>query len=521
MIYIKSFSNYEEFKDVFGLVEHGNGVKSRKNKILLGALKDRQFVHFCLKMDLFSGLFSSTNMSELKKFVRRYLRVASNGSRTLCFDLPSVFAISSYKYRLDNRNGLCDDFDVECVRYVNNETDRVYKMKAGKFITKLIEESDATNRLPEQIKRWVGEEFAREWKAYATANIPKEENFTLHVGDSIEDFSSIYDSDKCVGDFGSCMVDDGQYGFYVNCVKASAAYITNADGDIVARCVIYDEVTVEETGEILRLAERQYSKDKDDVLKQILIDKLIAEGRIDGYKRIGASCHDAKDFVLNDGTPFRKRMSIENSIDFGDTVSYQDSFKWLDIENGTAYNYEFGYEYVDLAITDDTLPNAHLGQIYCEYDEEWYDEGEVSYDDYNECYIPDRHAASAIYNGREITIDDRRVEDDFKWSNDRNKYIYRSECTYIDYKDDYYLDEDVVLDDYTEEYILVEDSIELLNGLTCLDEDAVWSDYHEGSLYYYDAYWSDLTQDYYVSEDVREEREAAYRAEHDLEPVAV
>lgn len=521
MIYIKSFSNYEEFKDVFGLVEHGNGVKSRKNKILLGALKDRQFVHFCLKMDLLSGLFSSTNMSELKEYVRRYLSLFSDGNNILRFDLPSVSAIQSYKYRLDNRNGLCDDFDVECVRYVNNETDRVYKMKAGKFITKLIEESDATNRLPEQIKRWVGEEFAREWKAYATANMPKEENFTLHVGDSIEDFSSIYDSDKCVGDFGSCMVDDCQYWFYVNCVKASAAYITNAGGKIVARCVIYDEVTVEETEEILRLAERQYSKDGDNVLKQILIDKLIAEGRIDGYKRIGASCHDAMDFVLNDGTPFRKRMSIENSIDFGDTVSYQDSFKWLDIKDGTAYNYEFGYDYDDLAITDDTLPDAHLGRRYCEYDEEWYDEEEVSYDDYNECYIPDRHAASAIYNGREITIDDRRVEDDFMWSKGRNKYIYHDECTYIGYKDDYYPDEDVVYNDYTEEYILVEDSTELLNGLTCLDEDAVWSDYHEGRLYYYDAYWSDLTQDYYVSKDVREEREAAYRAEHDLEPVAV
>lgn len=34
MIYIKSFKNYEEFKVLFGVVEHGNGVKSRKNKIL-------------------------------------------------------------------------------------------------------------------------------------------------------------------------------------------------------------------------------------------------------------------------------------------------------------------------------------------------------------------------------------------------------------------------------------------------------------------------------------------------------
>lgn len=45
MIYIKSFKNYDEFKKIFAIVEHGNGVKSRKNKILLAWLKDRKFLH--------------------------------------------------------------------------------------------------------------------------------------------------------------------------------------------------------------------------------------------------------------------------------------------------------------------------------------------------------------------------------------------------------------------------------------------------------------------------------------------
>lgn len=48
MIYIKSFKNYEEFKVLFGVVEHGNGVKSRKNKILLACLKDRKLLHWWL-----------------------------------------------------------------------------------------------------------------------------------------------------------------------------------------------------------------------------------------------------------------------------------------------------------------------------------------------------------------------------------------------------------------------------------------------------------------------------------------
>ena len=33
MLYYK-FRNYEEFKELFGIVKHGNGNESRKNKIL-------------------------------------------------------------------------------------------------------------------------------------------------------------------------------------------------------------------------------------------------------------------------------------------------------------------------------------------------------------------------------------------------------------------------------------------------------------------------------------------------------
>ena len=66
MIYIKSFSNYEGFKEVFGFIEHGNGVKSRKNKILLGVLKDRKFIHSCLGEERDAKILSITSMTELK-----------------------------------------------------------------------------------------------------------------------------------------------------------------------------------------------------------------------------------------------------------------------------------------------------------------------------------------------------------------------------------------------------------------------------------------------------------------------
>lgn len=44
MLYYK-FKNYEEFKELFGIVKHGNGNKSRKNKILLAFIKNKELLH--------------------------------------------------------------------------------------------------------------------------------------------------------------------------------------------------------------------------------------------------------------------------------------------------------------------------------------------------------------------------------------------------------------------------------------------------------------------------------------------
>jgi hypothetical protein len=40
-----NFKNYQEFQELFGIVEHGNGVKSRKNKILLSLFKSKELLH--------------------------------------------------------------------------------------------------------------------------------------------------------------------------------------------------------------------------------------------------------------------------------------------------------------------------------------------------------------------------------------------------------------------------------------------------------------------------------------------
>lgn len=514
MIYIKSFSNYEGFKEVFGFIEHGNGVKSRKNKILLGVLKDRKFIHRCLGSEKDAKILSITSMAELKNYLRDYVCRHTDGSYCLCFNLPSISAVENSIYMLDNLKGICQDMDTACIRYVNIERDKVFKMKAGKFITNILNDSPSTAILPEQAKRWIGEEFAREWKAYASSKTPDISDLELHVGDSCDDFSDIYDSDKCKGDFGSCMTNKDQYTFYVDAIDASAACLKDSDGYIVARCIIYNKVIVDSTGEVLRLAERQYSSGEDNVLKQVLVDRLIEWGFIDGYKRVGASCHDAMDFVRNNGDSLQVHMHISNTISEGDTLSYQDTFKWLDMDDDTAYNYSCCSCTHELDTTDETLRDAHDGMTFCEYDEEWYDDDCVTFDDYHEVYIHVDDATTAKYNGREITIDGRRTED-FRYSEYYDTWIHEDDCTYVDEEYDYFYDSDVVQCDFTEDYILESNSaIVGRSRLVCRKDDAVYSSYHGFYLYEPDAVHSDITDDYYEDEDSMLKDEVEYRNQH-------
>ena len=46
-----NFKNYEEFKNLFGIVKHGNNHESRKNKILLAYLKDKNLLPYTLSVN--------------------------------------------------------------------------------------------------------------------------------------------------------------------------------------------------------------------------------------------------------------------------------------------------------------------------------------------------------------------------------------------------------------------------------------------------------------------------------------
>ncbi len=82
------------------------------------------------------------------------------------------------------------------------------------------------------------------------------------------------------------MTDKDYYYFYMDSVNASAAYLTDEDDMVIARCIIYNEVK-DQDGNKWRLAERQYASDENDILKRALIDALIKGGYIDGYKKVG------------------------------------------------------------------------------------------------------------------------------------------------------------------------------------------------------------------------------------------
>lgn len=549
MIYIKSFKNYEEFKVLFGVVEHGNGVKSRKNKILLACLKDRKLLHWWLSFKdscdrthreyLYNtcDYLYATSMDDLKHFAMEMMgRLVFNDLCGMdvpyyCIefdDLPYEFYSSSM--RLDGFNGICVDGDSKAVRYKNVEREKVFKMKAGKFITRCIEECRITrDYMPEQLKRWIGEEFAREWQVFAEQR--STDRFTLHVDDNFKD---IYDSGRCYGDFGSCMTDKDQHTFYRDAIEAKAAYITDEHGWIVARCIVYTDV-IDENGNHYRLAERQYATAQDDVLKQILVDKLIKAGEIDGYKRVGVDCHDNKNFVRNDGSSMRDLvLHIDCCLEAGDTLSYQDSFIYYNHDEQISYN-DSSKSYSDELNTTDS---QFCGGNWSEYYHEYIPEDDSVYDDYYEDWMWDNQQSEAIYGGERIIINEDRASssNDWYWSDHEDAYLYDGDCCYVDSVSD---------------WRLLEDCVEDIDGEWQLEEDCEYSNYHKEYIPEERAVWSDtanswldterdavcpvcgewypgdgtdfyseITGEYYCSEKCMEEDEAKFRREHALLVVA-
>ena len=405
-----NFSDYRDFNFLFGLEAHTNGVKSRKNKILLQHIKNPALIRYCREHDDWS-LLRIRSMAELKQMVLGYIRETGKNNP----DLPNkVILIGntywSALYRTDHMEGLCEDFDKRAVRYVNVSTNRIYKKKAGKFFTALIKETELGQILSEQVVNWLSEEFTQDWQTFTYGQTPEVE---LHVDDN---FKLIYNENDCKDFHGcSCMVGRTRHQFYHDSVDAKAAYLLDRDGYVLSRAIIFTDVK-DETGKQWRLCERQYARESNEVLKRLLVDMLIKGDYIDGYKQIGAGCHDSRAFVANDSSSLAdKKFSIRCELGLSDTLSYQDSFKYYDYDNEIAYNYEDSpYEY-RLDTTDLNLEGD---------DDE--DDDDLEYDDFHDYRCPETRLC--YYHGQEYYVDVDNLEE-FVFVESADEYHHRDDCT--------------------------------------------------------------------------------------------
>jgi hypothetical protein len=149
------FANYDEFRTHFGKKENGQ----RKNKIFLAAYK------YACQTNRRKAFTSRCNCIETEQL----LNILRND--TLCESEPkgekselNGFEFRSKKYKIDDRKGVCDDGDFTAVRHINLENDKVFKMKAGKFIRAILQENGMIELHGETLCNYFCEQFSEEWK---------------------------------------------------------------------------------------------------------------------------------------------------------------------------------------------------------------------------------------------------------------------------------------------------------------------------------------------------------------------
>lgn len=466
MLYIKSFKNYEEFKEIFG-VRVFDGKEARRNKILLSLLKDKELFKAAVKSgDL--RLFSFKNLVDLRNYISKKLHESGAKSKKLTYKINLLGqTYYSDKYSLDSLEGICEDGTPNAVRYYNNEVGKIFKMKCGKFMKHLIQATKFGKTLNETIVIWLCEEFNMEWTAHVIGKLPKNK---LYVN---ENFADIYDSGRLKGYnedsdcFVSCMVDKGFHYFYKYAVKAKAAYLEDENGKIIARCIIFTEV-YDEDGKVWRYAERQYSYKCNDIYKRALIDALIRAGEIDCYKKIGASCHEPNAILDIHGKSLsEKQFTIDCDLGWDDDLSYMDTFKWYSMNDREADNY--GHGNYELDVTGGSL--SHPDPEDDEPDE---------YDSYHDCNVWE--VCTCYYHGNEETVDVEDREDFVRFNNNwyhEDDIVKCPKCGEKMLNPDYYgADDDVYYSEITKKGYC-SDSCREEAELEYMKENWYYSDYDD------------------------------------------
>lgn len=418
---------YEGFKYLFPM---RNG--TRQNKILLSFIKNAE---------PWSNERKSGNLSFVFANVKKLLWNTCNQSIKDCLlsGTNDAFFVGHKTYELAKSTyqssfGICEDGCPQRILVNNLQTGRnQLRVKPGKYIETIL--NDFLPELCESTKRAFAEKFVLDWENFVKQKSEvmynPEDEYELHLDSSLEGFKKIYSFKET----GSCMTDKGLYEYY-GCMKATAAWCTRkSDGAFIARCVIYDEAHNDDTDEIMRLAERQYSLQGNMRYKRILVDLLINAKRIDAYKRVGASYDDVDDYVRVSGESMNDRLSIELDESYlsnhNYVLSFQDTFVNLDSCDFIAYNYETRNTSIRLDSTE-----GHI-EGYC-----------GNYDDYHECYT-DRDVVEVFVGDASYYCDENRL-DDFVYVDSLREYHHRDDCIKCDRCDEWYLSRDSYYSELTE-----------------------------------------------------------------------
>lgn len=117
MLYYK-LNGYEDFKHRFGLESRNNGTTVRKNRILLGHLKNPLLLDYCVKQNDYTLLYVE-DMADLQKKVAEAVRKSGMEDDRLSNEVELIGEVyRSARYRTDESKGICDDLDKNSVRYV-------------------------------------------------------------------------------------------------------------------------------------------------------------------------------------------------------------------------------------------------------------------------------------------------------------------------------------------------------------------------------------------------------------------
>lgn len=404
------FNNRTEYKELFN-----NG----RNKLFLTTLRK------VYKSKDLHGLFvrfipSSAEISNanLIRFLLSVVACESCDKKNV-FNLMPGCSIRTNAYRADEYNGRCIDGDVGAVRYIKQEDGEIYKMKIGKWVLSILQnEYNVIDLVGLPLVNYWIETLTTQWKSSGFAG----ERFTLKTQEEGLTFEHIYSTDRCAGKLGSCMMDDEQYVFYNTAVDAEPVALYDQQEDtIVARAVIFHNVKDRE-GNAHNYLERQYAK--SDICKELLIDKCYEKGIIDIHKSATAGYSDITE-IYNKG---RERLedtflSIEMHIESGDTISFQDTFRFYHYDKKIGTNLTLYGENATCRL-DTTDRVLNIG--------EW--------DEYNEEYTEDELTDVYAWDGREYirqTVAEGYAEGAFEiYDGEYYDELYHSEV----------MDEDIPLD---------------------------------------------------------------------------